>query len=51
MNKDVEVEITPTEHGLLIQKRTAAKHPVERVSGILSGVGDVDRYIEEMRGR
>ena len=51
MNKDVEVEIMPTEHGLLIQKRAAAAHPVERVSGILSGVGDVDRYIEEIRGR
>ena len=51
MNKDVEVEITPTEHGLLIQKRAAAQHPVERVSGILDGVGDVDEYIEEIRGR
>ena len=50
MNKDVEVEITPTEHGLLIQKRSAAQHPVERVSGILY-VGDVDEYIEEIRGR
>lgn len=51
MNKDVEVDITPTEHGLLIQKRAAAQHPVERVSGILDGVGDVDRYVEEIRGR
>ena len=51
MNKDVEVEITPTEHGLLIQKRSATQHPVERVSGILDGVGDVDQYIEEIRGR
>ena len=51
MNKDVEVEITPTEVGLLIQKRTAAKHPVERVSGILDGTVDIDQYIEEIRGR
>ena len=51
LHKDVEVEITPTEHGLLIQKRTAAKHPVERVSGILDGVVDVDQYMEEIRGR
>lgn len=51
MHKDVEVEITPTEHGLLIQKRTAAKHPVERISGILDGVVDVDQYIDELRGR
>ena len=49
MNKDVEVEITPTEHGLLIQKRSAAQHPVERVSGILDGAFDVDQYIEEVR--
>ena len=51
MNQDVEVEITPTEHGLLIQKRSAAQHPVEKVSGILDGVGDVDQFIEEIRGR
>ena len=51
MNKDVEVEITPTEHGLLIQKRSAAQHPVERISGILDGAFDVDQYMEEIRGR
>ena len=51
MNQDVEVEITSTEDGLLIQKRTASKHPVDRVSGILDGVVDVDQYIEEIRGR
>lgn len=51
MNKDVEVEVTPTEHGLLIQKRSAARHPVERVAGILDNPGDVDTYIEDIRGR
>ena len=51
MNQDVEVEITPTEHGLLIQKRTAAKHPVERVYAILGNGGNTDDYIEEIRGR
>ena len=51
LHKAVEVEIIPTEHGLLIRKRTAAKHPVERISGILDGVVDVDQYIEEIRGR
>ena len=50
MNTDVEVEITPTEHGLLIQKRASARHPVQRVSGILNGFEDVDRFIEEVRG-
>ena len=51
MNPDVEVEITPTEHGLLIQKRTAARHPVERVYAILGSGGSTDDYIEEIRGR
>ena len=51
MNKDVEVEITPTERGPLIQKRAAAQHPVEKVSGILDEAFDVDQYIEDIRGR
>ncbi len=56
MHRNVEVEISPTDDGLLIQKRTAAKHPVDRVYGILGkgalGEGvSVDAYIEEIRGR
>ena len=51
MNKGVEVEITPTELGLLIQKRSAAQHPIERISGILDDAFDVDQYVEEIRGR
>lgn len=51
MSRDVEVDITPTEHGLLIRKRTAPKHPVERVSGILRNAADVDQYVEAIRGR
>ena len=51
LHQDVDVEITPTEHGLLIQKRSAAKHPVETISGILDGEIDVDCYIGEIRGR
>ncbi|MYC82186.1 MAG: AbrB/MazE/SpoVT family DNA-binding domain-containing protein [Acidobacteria bacterium] len=51
MNPNVEVEITPTENGLLIQKRTAAKHPVDRIYGIVSWGGSTDDYIEEIRGR
>ena len=51
MNKDVEVEITPTERGLLIQKRAATQHPVERISGILDDAFDVDQYVEGIRGR
>ncbi|MXY26221.1 MAG: AbrB/MazE/SpoVT family DNA-binding domain-containing protein [Acidobacteria bacterium] len=51
MNHDVEVEITPTEQGLLIQKRTASRHPVERVYGVLRRRGNTDNYIEAIRGR
>ena len=56
MNHNVEVEISPTEEGLLIRKRTTAEHPVDRVYGILGkdalGKGvSVDDYIEEIRGR
>ena len=38
MNHNVEVEITPTDHGLLIQKRTEEKHPVDRVYAIGTGL-------------
>ena len=56
MNRNVEVDITPTEHGLLIRKRSAAEHPVDRVYGILGGGAlgkgvSVDGYIDEIRGR
>lgn len=48
----VEVDLISTEQGLLIRKRTAGEHPVDRVYGILGGAGpDVDDYIEEIRGR
>lgn len=48
---NVEVEITPTNEGLLIRKRTAWKHPVERVYAILGRGGNTDDYIAEIRGR
>lgn len=51
MNHNVEVEITPTEKGLLIHKRTAAQHPVERVYAVLAHGGNTDDYLEEIRGR
>ena len=52
LNQNVEVELTPTEGGLLIHKRVAARHPVERVYAILdSGSKDTDDYVEEIRGR
>ena len=56
MNQNVEVEITPTDNGLLIRKKTSVEHPVDRVYGILGsgalGEGvSIDDYIEEIRGR
>ena len=51
MHHNVEVEITPTDRGLLIQKRTTAQHPVDRIYGILGRGGNTDDYIEEIRGR
>ena len=51
MNPNVEVEITPTEEGLLIRKQPGAEHPVDRVYGILGGRGNTDDYIEGIRGR
>ena len=56
MHHDVEVEITPTDDGLLIRK--CAADPIDRVSGAVApahfatlGVADVDEYIEAIRGR
>ena len=51
MNHNVEVEITPTERGLLIHKRTTAEHPVERVYALLGRQGNTDDHLEEIRGR
>ena len=56
LHHNIEVEISPTDRGLLIRKRTAAEHPVDRVYGILGrdalGEGvSIDDYIEEIRGR
>ena len=56
MHHNVEVEVTPTDGGLLIQKRVAEQNPVDKVYGILgkNALGEgvsVDEYIEEIRGR
>ena len=50
MDPNVEVEIKPTEQGLLIRKWAAGIHPVERVYGILNG-GNTDDYLDEVRRR
>ncbi len=51
MHHDVEVEMAPTEGGVLIRKRTGAEHPVDRVYGILGTGGSTDEYMAEIRGR
>ena len=49
--KNVEVELIPSKEGLLIQKRSRGKHPVDSVFGMLKRPANTDRYIEEVRGR
>ena len=51
MNAHVEIEIAPTEDGLLIRKRTTASHPVDRVYAVLGASSNTDDYIEKIRGR
>ena len=51
MNRNVEVEMTPTPQGILIHKRTVAEHPVDRVYGLLASASGTDEYLEEIRGR
>jgi len=51
LHMNVEVELIPTKDGLLMQKRSRSKHPVDRVFGILNKPSDTDSYIEEVRGR
>lgn len=47
----MEIEFVPVEEGLLIQKRTRKKHPVDAVVGILKKPSSTDQYLEEVRGR
>ena len=56
LHPGVEVDISPTDGGLLIRKRVIGQHPIDKVAGILGkgalGEGvSVDDYIEEIRGR
>ena len=51
MNHNVEVVITPTDDGLLIQKRKNTKHPVDRVYAVIDNALDTDDYIDQIRGR
>ena len=49
--KNVEVEMISTKEGILIQKHSRRRHPVDSVYGILNRLSDTDTYIEEVRGR
>ncbi len=51
MNHNVEVELTAVPEGLLIRKRSAARHPVEEVFGTLGRGGSTDAFLEDIRGR
>ena len=51
LNENVEIDLLPVKEGLLIQKRSRGKHPVDSVLGALKRPGNTNRYIEEVRGR
>jgi len=51
LNENVEIDLLPVKEGLLIQKRSRGKHPVDSVLGVLKRPGNTNRYIEEVRGR
>jgi AbrB family looped-hinge helix DNA binding protein len=51
LHKNVEIDIISTEDGILIQKRSRGRHPVDSVYGVLGQPSDTDTYIEEVRGR
>ncbi|MYD97028.1 MAG: AbrB/MazE/SpoVT family DNA-binding domain-containing protein [Gammaproteobacteria bacterium] len=51
MNHNVEVEMIPTQDGLLIRKTNSAEHPVDRVYGVLNDKRRSDDHIDEIRGR
>ena len=49
LNHNVKVDITPTDRGILIHRRTAGQHPVDRIYGILGKEGNTDDYIKKIR--
>ena len=51
LSKDTEVEISPTDEGLIIRKKTSSRHPVDEMVGILRRPSSTDQYLEEIRGR
>ncbi len=53
IDHNAEVELLPTERGLLLKKRTASSHPVDRLVGVLTEFEyeRTDDFIEDIRGR
>ena len=49
--KNVEIQMISSKEGILIQKQSRGKHPVDLIYGILEKPSDTDTYIEEVRGR
>ncbi len=46
-----EVDITPTERGLLISKSPVKRDAIESVYGCWGSGGNTDDYMNEVRGR
>ncbi len=51
LNRNVEVELTATQEGVLIHKRPQINHPVDQVHGILKRPSSTDAYLDEIRSR
>ena len=51
LSKDIEVDLVSTKEGILIQKSSKVRHPVDLVYGILNRPSDTDKYIKDIRGR
>ncbi len=51
LSKDTEVEITPTDEGLMIRKKSSVRHPEDELVGILKRPSSTDEYLEDIRGR
>jgi len=50
LHRNIEIDIVSKEDGILIQKHSRSKHPVDSVYGILNRPSDTDTYIKQVRG-
>jgi AbrB family looped-hinge helix DNA binding protein len=51
LSSNVEVELTPTQDGILIHKQTQRDHPIDKLRGILKRPSSTDSYIDQIRSR